>query len=554
MTTDNITLWDDETRNDLLRSSEIDLSGAMQVSSKIDLRVGGGGTRPIKPPPTDDTIRIEEGGGGAAPPPSGLASDAALCWKMAPILRAKNSAFYDVGGDFTLVDAACIEVGSPSPRFGAGMKLAGKFENQGTRPTMFDWSTGYLTLDGSAEQLFEVGGKDFGRSREGLSTQEALLDDCVTQCKPFSGGCDCSHGNYSMGKIDVGTTGVPANVRFVNRFANTVGIGPCREALYVDTLTLETGSTVTVDDVIVYYDTLVDLGATILKVGCGDLIPLCFPSTPSTLQVQFDPVANAGAPEEKNRVIAINAGDVGHQQAIRVTWEAMPNWAGGHTALVGQTKWMLEPFQVCENSGEGFGVSPPDCSNAPGQPQKWFWAARLTCTAEDAHFSDMSKLTDYCTGSGEACTTDEDCAQGACDVDGAIHLLDQGFGPSKNANQQSIYSVQVIESVCTISSEDNYSDALVVTNPLWGDIGNGTSCPMAPPNGVADLVPDVTRALSKFSNNFCAPKKTRADVGPDVLDMNVGIADVLHLLNAFASGSQIYPFEAGPDCAPAREQ
>jgi hypothetical protein len=49
MTTDNITLWDDETRNDLLRSSEIDLSGAMQVSSKIDLRVGGGGTRPIKP-------------------------------------------------------------------------------------------------------------------------------------------------------------------------------------------------------------------------------------------------------------------------------------------------------------------------------------------------------------------------------------------------------------------------------------------------------------------------------------------------------------------------
>ena len=72
---------------------------------------------------------------------------------------------------------------------------------------------------------------------------------------------------------------------------------------------------------------------------------------------------------------------------------------------------------------------------------------------------------------------------------------------------------------------------------------------MAPPDGRANIVPDVTRELNKFSNTLCAPKKTRADVEPDVLDMRVNISDVLQLLNAFASGSASYAFPAGPACA-----
>lgn len=86
-----------------------------------------------------------------------------------------------------------------------------------------------------------------------------------------------------------------------------------------------------------------------------------------------------------------------------------------------------------------------------------------------------------------------------------------------------------------------------MTQPIWGDIGADTGCPLPPPNGSADLVPDVTRALSKFSNAFCAPKKTRVDVEPASLDMMVSIADVLALLNAFSG--MPYPLEAGPACA-----
>jgi hypothetical protein len=279
----------------------------------------------------------------------------------------------------------------------------------------------------------------------------------------------------------------------------------------------------------------------------------CFPSSAPKLQRQFDPITGdrTGPPEPKNRALAVTAGDVGVEQAIRVTWDAQPNWPGGHTALVGQQKWMTEPFQVCENSGQGEDTTPPDCGPSPGQPQKWFWAARLICDPLNAFYGDLATLTDYCTGSGEACTIDDDCAQGTCGVDGVIHFLDQGIVPSKNANQQAIYSVQVIAEGCAVA-DDNFSNALVATQPVWGDIGGGTNCPMDPPDGGADLVPDVTAALKKFSNGLCAPKKTRADVEPYELDMQVNITDVLALLNAFSSGSTDYDFPAGPACAAAR--
>jgi hypothetical protein len=158
-------------------------------------------------------------------------------------------------------------------------------------------------------------------------------------------------------------------------------------------------------------------------------------------------------------------------------------------------------------------------------------------------------LTDYCSGSGEACLTDGDCAQGTCGVDGVIHLIDQGIVPSKNANQQAIYSVQVIEEACPKSVEDNYSTALVVTQSLWGDIANLAGCPLPIAGGGAGIVPDVTGALAKFSNNLCAPKKMRANVEPAEISAQVNITDVLQLLNAFSSNSTSYTFLAGPACA-----
>lgn len=285
-------------------------------------------------------------------------------------------------------------------------------------------------------------------------------------------------------------------------------------------------------------------GITRLDVGCIGDDHCSVPSSPPTLQSQFDPVGTAGAPEPKNRAISINAGDALLQQSVRVTWGDQPNWPGGHAELVGQEKWMTEPFQVCENSGDGLSKSPPNCGPAPGLPQKWFWAAYLVCDPSYAHAAYLTLLENYCSGSGEACSSDNDCAAGTCGVDGAIHILDQAIVPTRNANQPATYSVQVAENrfgfLCS------YSDALVVTQPIWGDIGNGTGCPMAPPNGDADLVPDVTNALNKFSNGFCAPKKTRVDVEPASLDMQVNISDMLLLLNAFSGFD--YPFPSGTAC------
>ena len=147
--------------------------------------------------------------------------------------------------------------------------------------------------------------------------------------------------------------------------------------------------------------------------------------------------------------------------------------------------------------------------------------------------------------------TDLDCAAGTCGVDGTIHFIDQGIVPSKNENQQAIYSVQVLDSSCA-GTELDFSTALIITQPYWGDIGAGTDCPMLPPNGVASLVPDVTNALKKFSNDLCAPKKTRADVQGDNINFNVDISDVLQLLGAFSSGSASYSYAAGLACVVAK--
>jgi len=295
---------------------------------------------------------------------------------------------------------------------------------------------------------------------------------------------------------------------------------------------------------------LIDNGVVPTTVGCGQLLPLCFASTPPTLQLQFDPVANAGAPELKNRTLPIKVDDVGQIQAVRVTWDTMPNWSEDYVALVGQAKWMTQPIQVCENSGNGLAVSPPNCGPSAGQPQKWFWAANLTCNSSAAYYANLTTLTNYCTVSGESCTTDGDCAAGTCGVDGVIHIFDQGIVPTKNMNQRAIYDVQVIDETCSVANDADYSDPLVLIQPVWGDIGNGTDCPMEPPNGVVSLVPDVTAALAKFSNNFCAPKKTRVEVEPAGLDMLVNITDVLKLLNAFTAVP--YDLEAGPACTVSR--
>ena len=68
-------------------------------------------------------------------------------------------------------------------------------------------------------------------------------------------------------------------------------------------------------------------------------------------------------------------------------------------------------------------------------------------------------------------------------MDGVIHIIDPGIVPSKGI-QTAVYDVQVIDETCSLANDSDYSAALVVAQPNWGDIGDGTACPMAPPEGV----------------------------------------------------------------------
>ena len=273
----------------------------------------------------------------------------------------------------------------------------------------------------------------------------------------------------------------------------------------------------------------------------------CPLSSPPAIQTQFGGAMQVVGAELKNRVIAVTAGDAGELQTIRVTWDAQPNYSGGHSALVGQQKYLMQPFQVCENSGSGLGTVPPNCGPSAGQPQKWYWVSQLQCDPVTAWYGDLGDLVNYCTISGEPCVVDGDCAAGTCGVDGAIHIADESIAPSKNQTQRSIYSVQVITEGCATDEEANYSPALVVDQPLFGDLVgvNPGDCPLSIPNGSVDLIPDVTSVLDKFSNQFCAPKKTRALLS-SYGSFTIGITDVLTALNAFSG--QEWSEVAGPAC------
>jgi len=277
------------------------------------------------------------------------------------------------------------------------------------------------------------------------------------------------------------------------------------------------------------------------------------PSTAPEIQKQFNPDGGwDGPPEPKNRFLSVTAGDTGQLQAIRVTWDAMPNWPGGHTALIGQQKWLLEPFRVCEGSGQGIGVF-PNCGPSPGQPQKTFWAALLTCDPSQAWFGDLAGLANYCTGSGEACDPNAPvCSSGTCRYDGVIHIIDAGIVPSKNnPAQPAAYSVQVIDETCGLLDE-GYSDPLVVINPIWGDVlRNSGTCPTLPGNGIVDLLGDVVGVINKFGNLSCAAKKTRVDVEPGTPDFKINFTDVVQILTGFTGGP--YPFAAPDPCAAAQD-
>ncbi len=161
-------------------------------------------------------------------------------------LSVLDSASVHVGGALQLLDSEVeIQVG-PNATF----TLAGDFDNQSTTPESFHWVSGALTMEskqGTAEpttQSFEVAGEDRGADPSGYV------------------------GNFSMGTVEIASG---SSVRFVDLFDNDDdGQAECSEALYVRTLILRPGSSITIENCRVYYGVLVDEGADLTIVGCGE--------------------------------------------------------------------------------------------------------------------------------------------------------------------------------------------------------------------------------------------------------------------------------------------
>ena len=212
----------------------------------------------------------------------------------------------------------------------------------------------------------------------------------------------------------------------------------------------------------------------------------------------------------RNRVLGFRAGDPGQSQAIRVTFDSLPE---PFDAWNGTELWVTEPQDVCDLSGV---VDP--ANTACGALLK---IAGLTCDAEQAFFGDLSELGD-------------------------IYVQHPGIVPD------GVYAVRVVDETCNSGSLTDFSDALAVQNFPFGDI-SGAFEPETPqwlaPDGTVGIPTDVLAAITAFSNTPGSVTKLRADIEPCALDFKVNISDIVLLLDAFRGLS--YSFAPAQDGCPA---
>ncbi|UCC32092.1 MAG: hypothetical protein JSU86_07385, partial [Phycisphaerales bacterium] len=213
----------------------------------------------------------------------------------------------------------------------------------------------------------------------------------------------------------------------------------------------------------------------------------------------------------KNRLLSFVPGNPGQQTALRVKFFELPAPFDG---LNGETMWVGQPQETCENAGQ---VTPPPegCGIAPGLPSLTFIAAPLQC---DPYYTDWSAL-------------------------GTIHVYHELIIPGGT------YQVQAIDQACHTVSDGVYSNPLLMTTSLWGDVvSNCITKPCGPPDGVVGIPTDVTAVLDKFKNLDGAPAKARADLEPAFPDLLVNIADVTETLDAFRGFDYPFSAPASPPC------
>ncbi len=354
--------------------------------------------------------------------------------------------------------------------------IGGDIRNESTAPQCFDCLNGLISLTGTEPQAFEVAGEDLGQAATFADTE------------------------FAIGTLEVaaGTA-----ITFADSFDNDEqGQGTCTEALYVHDLILRTGSTIVLDNCRIYYENLTE-EANVTKTfeGCSALLSYCPTSgqpEPERLDLEFDPESR------KIRYASFQAGEAGQAQAVRVAFNNVPS---PYDTWNGVQLYVQQPHVYCENAGVSQPIPPAtECPMAAGGlPQNWFWGAGLGC---DPHWTDWT----------------------AYDV---VHVFNEGIIPGGE------YDIQVIDSTCSLDVDDNYSDALTMTQSAWADlIQDCTTTPCKPPDGSTGIV-DVTAILDKWKNLPGNVKKVRADIegspGGDhrLPDQAINITDVTYCLGAF---------------------
>ena len=110
---------------------------------------------------------------------------------------------------------------------------------------------------------------------------------------------------------------------------------------------------------------------------------------------------------------------------------------------------------------------------------------------------------------------------------GTVDVFHEGIIP------EGVYHLQVVEEVCSVSVEGNFSAVLEVMGPKWGDtISDFTEDPPGAPNGTVDII-DALAVVDRFGNKPGSIVKTRADVEPACVDIVINITDVLQALKGF---------------------
>ncbi len=219
-------------------------------------------------------------------------------------------------------------------------------------------------------------------------------------------------------------------------------------------------------------------------------------------------------PIVKNRYISFVPKNPGQQSALLVTFANLP---AGFEALEGETRWVGQPQEVCENSGQGPDTPPEECASVPGLPNPTFVTASLVCDPQNAHYMDWTTL-------------------------GTIHVHHEGIIPGGT------YKIGAVGQTRSVAVGTRSIPLLPVeTVSLWGDVcGRIEQGVWAAPDGSVDVVKDVSAVLDKFRNLEGAPTKARCDLEPGRPDLVINISDLTYVLDGFRGFE--YPFPAPDPC------